>query len=410
MTEETKAPQPKMPHIERITDVQQLMPMARVMVNREDASMYEGFGIKQGQKVLFINDATSDQLVVEALSTAAKEKGAHVTIITLEGFTDLKDSTEILDEMFSNNWYPDWAWEAANEADLVLLPAFTKAPYVPKPKLSNNPTFGNVEITADLMVSAHETYPMELRDYIDEVAWEKLGNCPEISWTDLEGTDIKIKLTPEEWEKATAFNIRRTGNPYRAHGHLMLPAPSLGISGVIVTSSITFGGPVPKTSLILEKGRAVRVEGGGKFGDRLRESFEQYASLDTSAQSVRCPGPGINWLTTIAICTNPKARRSPFFDELSGSARVYAWTHSHRRSGVMHSSIGEGLVSPTRRIIRHFDTYFGTVTTDKGVVVDKGHLTALDDERVRQFAAKYGDPDKLLTEDWIPAVSGVNAP
>ncbi len=49
MTEETKAPQPKMPHIERITDVQQLMPMARVMVNREDASMYEGFGIKQGQ-------------------------------------------------------------------------------------------------------------------------------------------------------------------------------------------------------------------------------------------------------------------------------------------------------------------------------------------------------------------------
>jgi len=29
---------------------------------------------------------------------------------------------------------------------------------------------------------------------------------------------------------------------------------------------------------------------------------------------------------------------------------------------------------------------------------------------VRQFAAKYGDPGKLLTEDWIPAVSGVNAP
>jgi len=410
MTEMTKAPQPKMPKVERITDVQQLMPMARVMVNREEVSMYDGWLINPGQKVLFINDATSDQLVVEALAEAAREKGAHVTIITLEGFTGLKDSTEMLDNMFSNNWYPDWVWKAANEADLVMLTSFIKAPYTPKPKFSNNPKFANVEITADLMVSAHETYPVELRDFIDEVTWEKLGNCPEIRWTDLEGTDIKMSLTPEEWQKTIDINIQKGGNPYRMHGHLMLPAPSLGISGVFVTSSITFGGPVPRTSLILEKGRVVKVEGGGKFGDRLRESFEQYADLDISAQSVKCPGPGINWLTTIAICTNPKARRSPFFDEMSGSARVYAWTHSHRRSGVMHSSIGEGLVSPTRRIIRHLDTYFGTITTNKGVVVDKGHLTSLDDERVRQFAAKYGDPDKLLTEDWIPAVSGVNVP
>src|SRR3989304_1789873 len=108
MTEITKAPQPKMPKVEKITNVQQLMPMARVMVDREDASMFEGWGIKKGQKVLFINDTTSDQLVVEALSTAAREKGAHVTIITLEGFTGLKDSGDMLENMFSNNWYPDW--------------------------------------------------------------------------------------------------------------------------------------------------------------------------------------------------------------------------------------------------------------------------------------------------------------
>jgi len=409
VTEITKAPQPKMPKVERITNVQQLMPMARVLIDREESSMYEGWKINPGQKILFINDATSDQLVAEALSAAAKEKGAHVNSITLEGFTDLKDSVDILDEMFSNNWYPDWAWEAANEADLVLLTAFTKAPYVPKRKFSNNPKFANVEITADLMVSELETYPVELRNFIDEVTWEKLGNCPEIRWTDLEGTDITMSLTPEEWQKATDINMRKGGGiPYGHHGHLKLPTPSLGISGVLVTSSITFGGPVPKTSLILEKGRVAKVEGGGKFGDRLRESFEQYAGIDTS--KVRGLGPGINWLTTMAICTNPKARRSPFFDELSGSARVFAWTQCHRRSGVIHSSIGEGLVSPTRYIIRHVDTYFGTVTTDRGVVIDKGHLTSLDDERVRRFAAKYGDPDKLLTEDWIPAVSGVNAP
>ena len=56
------------------------------------------------------------------------------------------------------------------------------------------------------------------------------------------------------------------------------------------------------------------------------------------------------------------------------------------------------------------DTYFNTIETDKGAVVENGHLLAMDDPRVRQVASKYGDPDQLLTEIWIPAVSGVNSP
>ena len=37
-------------------------------------------------------------------------------------------------------------------------------------------------------------------------------------------------------------------------------------------------------------------------------------------------------------------------------------------------------------------------------MINKGHLTALDDPQVRQEAAKYGDPDKLLQENRIPAI------
>jgi hypothetical protein len=46
----------------------------------------------------------------------------------------------------------------------------------------------------------------------------------------------------------------------------------------------------------------------------------------------------------------------------------------------------------------------------KVLVVNKGHLTALDDPEVRRVAAKYGDPDELLREDWIPAIPGINVP
>ena len=43
-------------------------------------------------------------------------------------------------------------------------------------------------------------------------------------------------------------------------------------------------------------------------------------------------------------------------------------------------------------------------------LLDKGHMTSLDDPEVRALASRYGDPDYLLTEDWIPEVPGINAP
>jgi hypothetical protein len=41
-------------------------------------------------------------------------------------------------------------------------------------------------------------------------------------------------------------------------------------------------------------------------------------------------------------------------------------------------------------------------------VIDKGRLTALDDPEIRKVASRYGNPDDLLQEIWIPALPGVN--
>ncbi len=69
--------------------------MARDMLSRKPANMYEGVQVKAGQKVLIVNDTTADQLVVEALSTPMKEKGAHITAINLEGFVGLKELVDL---------------------------------------------------------------------------------------------------------------------------------------------------------------------------------------------------------------------------------------------------------------------------------------------------------------------------
>ncbi|MDP2646048.1 MAG: hypothetical protein Q8P24_14005 [Desulfobacterales bacterium] len=400
-----KAPAPRQPAAKRITHVAELLPRARELVSRKAANMYEGFEVKKGQKVLIINEPSADQLVVEAFATASRERGATVDIIGLQGFGPLKDAAELLDNMFSNNWYPDWAWAAANEADIVLLTAFLKKPHTPIPPLPGNPKVENIEITSDLMLSEYLSFPVELRDAIDDVAWENMGHASQLRWTDLEGTDLTIHYKPQDWKKLIDRNTKGKGAPY-PHGHLMFPAPVQDMNGVYVSSSITFGGPVPRTTLKVEGGRVVDVQGGGKFGDRLRTSFEKYKDLTGKS----CPGPGINWITTMGLCTNPKAARSPFFEELSGSARIFAWTYAHRRSGVLHASIGEGKVTPNYKVIRHMDTFFNTLVTEKGTIAENGRLCALDDPRVREMAARFGDPDQLLQECWIPAVSGVNVP
>ena len=43
-------------------------------------------------------------------------------------------------------------------------------------------------------------------------------------------------------------------------------------------------------------------------------------------------------------------------------------------------------------------------------LVDKGHLTVLNDPEVRALASRYGEADTILSEDWIPEVPGINAP
>ena len=41
-----------------------------------------------------------------------------------------------------------------------------------------------------------------------------------------------------------------------------------------------------------------------------------------------------------------------------------------------------------------------TVKVDGEVIIENGHLLALDDPDIRAIAAKCGDPDELLKQSW----------
>jgi hypothetical protein len=42
------------------------------------------------------------------------------------------------------------------------------------------------------------------------------------------------------------------------------------------------------------------------------------------------------------------------------------------------------------------------------LLIEDGRLKALDAPEVRELAARYGDPDAMLSEDWVPAIPGIN--
>lgn len=385
---------PRMTQVKEIRSPEDILPALSNIVKRvPQRGFNEGLGLKAGERVYMVTDNSIDPILTEALVEAIREARGVVDRVDLEGYHDLTDPIDIVDTIGGHNWFPDWVWEGAKQADVFLRMAFMKFPHVPNlpiPMRSRSPRILEWEIPPDILLSSCMTFPLDVWDAIDRKTWETYQGARRVEVTDNDGTNLTFDLTEKDWEpEADIFKP----------GHLFIPFPQdCKLHGVIAFRSLTFGGPIPLTKLHIEDRRVVEVEGGGTFGDRLRESFKQYQN----ATYEKLPGPGCNWVSTFAFCTNPKYRRSPIYPQVQSSARVHAWCLGHRRSGIIHASVGSALETPKHKLIRHFELMSPTIVADDKVVIREGHLTSLDDPEVRRIAQKHGDPDEILLEDWIP--------
>jgi hypothetical protein len=189
----------------------------------------------------------------------------------------------------------------------------------------------------------------------------------------------------------------------------------------------------PHLKAHIEGGQVVKIEGGGKYGNIWREKLEQYRNVkappiacgksqamlseDEKGTIYELPGPGFFWFYECALGTIPGAFRLP----KEGRFECYAnMLHERRRSGYFHHGFGLP-AHGQRELIKaglpwvhvHIHSLFASLkgnTKDrqKVTIVDKGHLTALDDPEVRQMAVRHGNPDELLGEIWVPAIPGIN--
>jgi hypothetical protein len=292
--------------------------------------------------------------------------------------------------------------------------------------------------------SQMSTYPGDVWQLAEEQLLEPLVYVDRLEITDPEGTNLHADISEEMAQRWAAgayqrghlymFPNQATGRfgysfvNYPAFQAKWLPRePIARIEGVLAGTQ-GHGGFFPRWEIYFKNGFISDVKGGGAQGAALKQ-FLNYPGLNDTVFPYHNQ-PGFWYLYEIAFGSHPKSFRHPGVMAETGNT-----SPERVRSGVIHWGLGIRLWhdpdAPTeskkwREFTEehnfpfdhgwHTQTYFTTYrvrlrNANKWVdILNKGHMTSLDNPEVRALASRYGDPNYLLTEDWIPEVPGINAP
>lgn len=292
--------------------------------------------------------------------------------------------------------------------------------------------------------SQMSTYPGDVWQLAEEQVLEPLVYTDRIEVTDPEGTNLWSDLTPEmaeRWSQGAyqrghlyMFPNQATGRfgysfvNYPGFQQKWLPREPIALIHGTLAGTQGHGGFFPRWEITFKDGFIAGVKGGGAQGAALQE-FLQYPGLNDKVFPYHTR-PGFWYLYEIAFGSHPKAFRQPLPLLESGNT-----SPERARSGVIHWGLGIRLWhdpdAPTESKVWaafskkhnvpfdhgwHTHTYFTTYkvrlrNANKWVsLLDKGRMTSLDHPEVRALASRYGNPDDVLAEDWIPDVPGINAP
>jgi hypothetical protein len=439
-----KYPAPRYPKLPQVKSAEDLLDIARIVVKSPSRreTLRPGYGVKAGEKVLMVIPSGFSPLVRDALAMAIREAGAQLDILQLQsqGFNPeearggakegVQDGTVEATNMLEprrggggggGSGQKVMALGNGGGYDMIIEGSGGPQP-VSKFRWERIP-WDSVE---KFIISAG--FPGEVQDLVDQKIWDALKNAKTVHITDPEGTDLRWSVKPEHFAKLKEEYDDPIYPPGTydvvKRGHLSLTPLFLamqdGDAEGTIGGTINHAGVFPNVKLHLSKNHVQRAEGGGRYGETINAALKKWAHV----QYPGFPGPGIGWFIEAALGTNP--RRSRVTTQIEGEGM--SWERG--RSGVIHFGIGVATpvtASHTPEVRKkvseegipgghfHIHTYFNTIEIEsndgkKIKVADKGRITFLDDPDVRKLAAKYGNPDELLTEAWIPAVPGINAP
>lgn len=381
-------------------------------------------GIHPGEQVLLLSDTTVDPDVVEAYRVGYTSVGGKVSVLTIPcdgaGATPHQITEKVLTGLFS-----PIMMAAIQKADLAInltgytdlhgvfgrghsfYKGMTPADFFQK---YGTRMLGITLTNKESLASDHANYPQALLNYLGCKAHGQIsglmGDDPDhtvFHVTDPQGTDLRFvggKLCTHGTVENDLFA------PYTTFGFCqvgILPQePVPNAEGVVVSTSI-HPGPVPKVKAYFEGGRVVRLEGGGEIGSIWQRDWEKNRNCDSTGRiyGFGVPkGPGNNWFEEFMWGVHPRSFRVGMPYRYQGSDAFKSWCGGIWRSGTIHFGIGGGKDESFRH--RDLEIFYPTLRVNGTEIIRDGRLLLLDDPEVRAEAAKYGDPDELLTERWFP--------
>lgn len=421
---------------------------ARILVEKKQDVQRAQIGfvsygdVSPGDKVLIAVNNLHEKDLIESIASAIRRKGAKaVDILTVDIGEDreLTYDDEIHGIIRTVPWWvkPRWYdyWESIihyaldNGYDMLIhgrggpFPRITSKGREVKFKFSSIPWQSKEEFMMPSTV-----FPMKINSMISEKTWRSIykdGRGGKVKLTDPEGTEIEFTLNEKYYEmdynaEYTKARLGPSGfGPRPAYGHIFgHPTPPLipeaDAVGVLAGTTSHLSRPFPKINIDLQAGKIEKIQGGGGYGDAWRALQDQTDGI----QYPDFPRKGLFWLFEVAIGTNPKIRRPSNVLRISSGGSEY----ERLRSGITHIGLGTSWRGPSEKwagekgipyghlhVHLLFPTYEIKTPTGKSItVIENGRLKALDDPEVRDAARKYGDPDKILKEEWAANIPGVN--
>ena len=438
LAQQSGYPAPRFPDFPSVVTADDILAAARTFVARKGGGALPGYSIQKGEKVLVLATALYDPRIVDAFARAIREAGATADVF-------YGDVSDIVGTKFGNGEWgylenPNYVYVEAGPKYLMRLQlgggltpeqverlvAFNKYAILISGSSSARPglQYRWEELPwhqpDELLASASFGLPNEVSRMLYNLAWEQLKQARKVRVTDPEGTDLtwslppeieKIPNTPRFWREYMCQPQRLAGRPIESAESMK----KVDLNGVI-SGTVNHVGVFPRITVTVKHNRIVKVDGGGKFGDEWRKILRKYETVNFPGDQ---PGPGFGWIEECAIGVIPSEVRPR-----NAASFPLGTYRERRRSGVFHWAFGSQYAQPVAAWYEqtgmpdgHFDvhTNFTTMTLYKAdgkkiVFVDKGHMTVLDDPRLREAAARFGDPDKLLHEVWVPPVPGINVP
>ncbi|MDO9440817.1 MAG: hypothetical protein Q7T73_08000 [Beijerinckiaceae bacterium] len=294
----------------------------------------------------------------------------------------------------------------------------------------------------DLM-SQVPAFPSDVWRQVETKTIESISFVDRVEVTDPEGTAFGYNVAPDE-AKAWSEGVYQQGHLY------MFPAQGTGrfpyskieypkLAGTyikpvqpevtgIIASTTSHAASHPRIEIEVSKGRISDIRGGGLYGEGMRLLQNYPGTKDLTWPMAG--KPGYWWLYEAGMGTNPKYFKHPaevleginlsernvagvvhwaFGTEVAmgpdkpgdWDAKTVAFSEQHALP--MGHSMHNHNTLPTFQVrIRELDQWV--------TLVEHGGLKALDDVGVRALASRYGNPQQILSRDYVTALPGINAP